>query len=162
MKSLNKVCILLATIATAGSSTQPSLSTVQSPSKLLTSVPSQKESKTMNDNMPSTSRPRPPEVKPIIHNNVRYEQDMQSYYHGGDQPGGYLVAIDPKTNKRIWMLKVYKVTVHDDAGVNTPGCYFRKMKLMSGSDEIEVESEVGGKYLVDLTKQTSTWISGPD
>jgi hypothetical protein len=60
------------------------------------------------------------------------------------------------------MLKVYEVPVHDAAGVSTPGRYFRSMKLISGRDEIEIENEVGGKYLVDLNKRTSTWVSGPD
>ena len=117
----------------------------------------------MNDNLiPSSSRPAPPQVEPIIYKNVRYEQDMQSYYYGGDQPGGYLVAVDPETNNRLWMLKVYQVPVYEAAGVSTLGRYFRKMTLVSGKDEIEIENEVGGKYLVDLSKQESTWISGPD
>ena len=123
---------------------------------------SQKEILNMNDNMPSPSRPAPPEVEPIVYKDIRYEQDMQSYNFGGVQPGGYLVAIDPMTNKRLWMLKVYEVPVHDNVGVSTPGRYFRKMTLVAGRDEIEIENEAGGKYLVDLSKQNSAWISGPD
>ncbi|MCF6283217.1 MAG: hypothetical protein L3J28_13605 [Candidatus Polarisedimenticolaceae bacterium] len=111
---------------------------------------------------PSPSRPPPPTVESILHNNVRYEQDMQSYRYGGDQPGGYLVAIDPSTDARLWMLKVYKITDHDGVGVDVIGRNFRSMKLVPGRDEIEIESEVGGRYLVDLTKRSSTWISGPD
>lgn len=162
MKALNIACILLACIATTACSTKSQLGTDQSSTKVQTDVPPQKETLTMSENIPSPSRPPPPKVEPILHNNVRFEQDMQSYNYGGDQPGGYLVAIDPKTNERLWMLKVYKVTVHDKAGVSTPGRHFRSMKLVPGRDEIEIESEVGGKYLVDLSRQSSTWISGPD
>jgi len=99
---------------------------------------------------------------PIVHNGVRYEQDMESYRYGGTQPGGYLVAIDPATGDRLWMLKVYEVTVHDAAGVSTPGRYFRSMRLVPGRDEIEIESEVGGRYVVDLSQRSAAWISGPD
>ncbi|GLQ91204.1 hypothetical protein GCM10007901_01540 [Dyella acidisoli] len=116
----------------------------------------------MNDDMPSPSRPSAPVVAPILHKGVRYEQDMQSYSHGGTQSGGYLVAIDPKSGERLWMLKVYEVPSQDAAGVSTPGRYFRTMRLLPERDEIEIENEAGGKYIVDLKQRTSTWISGPD
>lgn len=120
-----------------------------------------KENESMSD-MPSPSRPSPPQVEPVVHGGVRYEQDMNSYSHGGTQPGGYLVAMDPATEERLWMLKVYEIPSQDAAGVTTPGRYFRAMRLVPGKDEIEIESEVGGKYLIDLVTRTSTWVSGPD
>lgn len=121
-----------------------------------------KEDEIMSDNMPRPSRPRPPKVVPIEHNGVRYQQDMQSSSYGGDQPGGYLVAIDPASGERLWMLKVYKVPVYDDEFVSSPGRHFRSMRLVPGRDEIEIENEVGGKYLVDLSERSAKWISGPD
>lgn len=117
----------------------------------------------MNDNIPpSPSRPPPPKVAAIEHNGVRYEQDMLSYRFGGTQPGGYLVAVDMASGERLWMLKVYEVTLHEAAGVSTPGRYFRSMRRLPGREELEIESEVGGKYLVDLIKHTAIWLSGPD
>lgn len=110
---------------------------------------------------PSSSRPAPPKVEPVTHNGVRYEQDMQSARYGGTQPGGYLVALDAATGARLWMLKVYEVPVQPGAPFQ-PGRYFRSMRLNAGGDQLEIESEVGGKYLVDLNARTSTWISGPD
>jgi hypothetical protein len=110
---------------------------------------------------PSSSRPAPPKVEPITHDGVRYEQDMQSARYGGTQPGGYLVAIDPATGNRLWMLKVYEVPVQADAPFQ-PGRYFRSMRLGPDGDRLEIESEAGGKYVVDLANRTSTWISGPD
>lgn len=124
--------------------------------------PSNDKAPTMNDDMPSPSRPSPPAVAPIVHNGVRYEQDMQSYRHGGTQSGGYLVAIDQATGERLWMLKVYEVPSQDAAGVSTPGRYFKSMRLLPDGGRIEIESEVGGKYVVDVQKRTSTWMSGPD
>jgi hypothetical protein len=122
-----------------------------------------KETLIMSDNSPRPSRPSPPKVAPILHKGISYEQDMQSYRYGGDQPGGYLVAINPATGERLWMLKVYEVPSQATSGVSlTPGRYFRSMRLIPERDEIEIENEVGGKYLVDLSKRSATWISGPD
>lgn len=116
----------------------------------------------MNDDMPSPSRPSPPVVSPIVHNGVRYEQDMQSYRHGGTQSGGYLVAINQASGERLWMLKVYEIPSQDGAGVSTPGRYFKSMRLLPDGAHIEIESEVGGKYVVDIRERTSMWMSGPD
>src|SRR5262245_38543710 len=85
---------------------------------------SQAKEKSAMDDAPTPSRPAPPNVPPVEHKGVRYQQDMESFRFGGTQRGGYLVAIDPKTGERLWMLKVYPVTDHNEAGVETPGIYF--------------------------------------
>ncbi|MGN6282258.1 hypothetical protein [Frateuria sp.] len=116
----------------------------------------------MNHDKPSSSRPSPPLVEPIVHDGVRYEQDMHGYRHGGTQSGGYLVAVDQATGDHLWALKVYDVPDQDAAGVSTPGRYFKSMRLLPGGGSIEVHSETGGRFAVDLKQRTSTWISGPD
>ena len=98
----------------------------------------------------------------IEHKGLRYQQDFQALRHGGDQRGGYLVAVDPKTGDRLWMLKVYPVADHSAAGVESPGIHFRSMQLVAGREELEIENEVGGRYLVDLNKRSATWVSGPE
>ena len=45
---------------------------------------------------PSASRPSAPVVPAIEHQGVRYAQDSHDD-RAGDQPGGYLVAIDAKS-----------------------------------------------------------------
>lgn len=122
----------------------------------------QTEKPEMPNNVPRPSRPAPPRVLPIEHNGIRYQQDMESFNYGGTQVGGYLVAVQPTTGERLWMLKVYEVPIQDPAIVSTPGRYFRTMHLVPGKNALEIENEVGGKYLVDLDAKTSTWISGPD
>ncbi len=118
------------------------------------------EKHTMNQD-PQASRPAPPDVAPIEIKGVRYQQDMQSYDHGGDQPGGYLCAIDIKTGQRLWMLKVYEVQDHSPSGVDTIGLYFKSMKQVPGRDELEVENESGSRFVVDVVKRTSTPVSKP-
>ncbi len=110
---------------------------------------------------PHTSRPPPPLVAPILHRGVRYEQDLQSWRHGGTQPGGYLVAIEPASGERLWMLQVYEVALQESHGVTTPGRYFRSMALVPGRDELEIENEAGARYRVDLERRSAAWVSGP-
>lgn len=116
----------------------------------------------MNEDKPSPSRPSPPAVEPIVHRGVRYEQDMQAYRHGGTQSGGYLVAVDQANGERLWVLKIYEVPSQDAAGVSTPGRYFKSMRLLPDGRSIEIHSETGDRYTVDLRKRAATWTSGPD
>ena len=123
-----------------------------------------KETLPMNDDdgPGAPSRPAPPAVAPIEIGGVRYQQDMEAGRHGGNGLGGALVAIDPATGARLWMVQVYTVTDHAAAGVSTPGCYFRRMAPSADRASIEIESEVGGVYRVDIARHVATWVSGPD
>jgi hypothetical protein len=109
---------------------------------------------------PSTSRPSAPEVSPIESAGVRYQQDSTDERQG-DQDGGYLVAIDVKTGERLWRQKVYEVPDSRSAGVEMGGIYFSSMRLISGSNELEIENEVGGVYRVDLASHRVQKLSGP-
>ena len=108
------------------------------------------------------SRPALPPVAPVEHGGVRYQQDMEAQRHGGAGRGGYLVAVDPASGGRLWMLKVYDVPDHSAAGVSSPGRYFRRMTLSPDGGQLEIENEAGGVFRVDLAARTSTWVSGPD
>jgi len=122
-----------------------------------------KERPTMNDDhMPAPSRPAPPRVPAIEHDGVRYMQDMDPLRHGGDQPTGYLVAVDPGSGNRLWMLKVYRVPDSGSVGVPSFGRYFKRMTLLPADNAIEIENEVGGVYRVNLAARIATWVSGPD
>lgn len=113
-------------------------------------------------NVMVSSRGSLPLVEPIEIDGVLYQQDTESFRHGGDQPGGYLVAIDPKTGDRLWMLKVYPVEDHRAAGVTGGGLYFRCMSVMTGGGKaLEIVNEAGGRYRVDIAQRTSEQIGGP-
>jgi hypothetical protein len=100
-------------------------------------------------------------VAPVEIDGIRYEQDTESYRHGGDQPGGYLVAIDPKTGNRLWMLKVYPVEDHRAAGVTGGGLYFSSMARVPGEKTLEIVNEAGGRYRVDIARRTAEQVGGP-
>ena len=128
-----------------------------------TDATTDKESPPMSSPGPGRpSRPAPPQVAPVEHGGVRYQQDMDAQRHGGAGRGGYLVAVDPASGQRLWMLKVYDVPDHSAAGVSSPGRYFRRMTLSPDGGQLEIENEAGGVFRVDLAAHTSTWVSGPD
>jgi len=122
-----------------------------------------KENPIMNKKAPpGASRPPPPEVAPVEFQGVRYQPDRDAMAHGGDQPGGYLVALDAATGARLWMLKVYTIGAPSRPDVPVFGRYFKRMTLLPDRNALEIENEVGGVYHVDLAARTSTWVSGPD
>lgn len=107
---------------------------------------------------PSISRPPAPDVKPVVHNGVRYEQDRTDERQG-DQPGGYLVALDAKTGARLWRLKVYELQA--GPGAPTGGAvYFRSMQLAPGGAALDIEDETGVRYSVDLARRTAQRVGG--
>lgn len=111
-------------------------------------------------NGPSASRPSAAVVADIEHLGVRYIQDSHDD-RAGDQPGGYLAAIDIKSGQRLWRLKVYEVPDLRAAGRPTMARYFKSMRLSVDGSALEIENEAGGIYCVDLQSKTVTQVGGP-
>ena len=109
-------------------------------------------------NTPQASRPPAPVIEPIEYDGIRYEQD-RVVGNEEDQNDGYLVAVEIKTGKPLWRLKVYEFPDNNSEGVDNIGLYFRSMRLLIERNEIEVENEAGGQYIVDLLNRTSTHVS---
>lgn len=110
---------------------------------------------------PQGSRPPPPRIQPIVHDGIRYEEDMESGRHGGTGRGGYLVARNAATGERLWSIAVYHVPA---AAPDAPGAasrYFRTMSLVAGGSAIAIEDEAGGRYVVDLASRNVTAETSP-
>lgn len=59
----------------------------------------------MSNLPPSLSRPAPQVAAPIVHLGVRYQQDQEGT--PGKEPGAaYLAAIDPASERLLWLLKI--------------------------------------------------------
>lgn len=110
-------------------------------------------------NNPTTSRPSSPDVPPVEYRGVRYQQDRHDD-SAGDQPGGYLVAIDIKTGERLWRVKVYNIA-QQPPGAPVQALYFRSLQLAPDGRALIVENEAGGVYRVDLSSRSSVQVSGP-
>ncbi len=112
--------------------------------------------------LPSPSRPSPPVVPPVEFEGVRYEQDDYESREKGDQPGGYLAAVDAGTGARLWRLKVYDIADHRAVGLPDLPLMFQSMKLVPGAAELEIENESGSVYRVNLARRTATLVGGPE
>ena len=123
-------------------------------------TPPQPQPEKRNMTTPSASRPSAPVVAPVEHQGVRYAQDGHDD-RAGDQPGGYLVALDAKTGHRLWRLKVYDVPDARAHGRPALPRYFRALRLGVDPSSLEIENDAGGVYRLDLAAHTSTQISGP-
>jgi hypothetical protein len=85
---------------------------------------------------------------------VRYEQD-RFHDRDGDQPGGYLVAIDLKTGARLWRLKVY--AIDHGPGAPTGGArFFGAMHVGADGRSLDIVDEFGFRFRVDLADRTVT------
>jgi hypothetical protein len=113
----------------------------------------------MANNAPTSSRPPLPEVPPVEYEGVRYAQDGLGSEAGGDQASGYLAAIDMRSGAHLWRLQVYELA--DPGAAGDCARHFRSMRLVPGRAELEIESETGSRYLVDLAGRTSTLLSSP-
>lgn len=109
---------------------------------------------------PSASRPPAPQVQPLVHEGVRYQED-QTDERNGDQAGGYLVAVDAASGTRLWRLRVYALPDTRASGLSQPGLHFRALRLADGGKALEVENESGGIYRVDLASRNVTHVGGP-
>jgi hypothetical protein len=109
---------------------------------------------------PSSSRPPSPVVAPVEHDGVRYVQDSFDERQG-DQPGGYLAAVDAKTGARLWRLQVYPVPDYRSAGLPAMVRNFRAMRLAADGRALEIENESGALYRVELATRAVSQLSGP-
>lgn len=107
-----------------------------------------------------TTRPPPPAVAPVEYAGIRYIQDTWDT-RNGDQPGGYLVAIDMRTDTRLWRIAVYKVPANHPAGLAPIEIFFQAMSISPDGGHLRIEDEVGGTYRVDLRTRAVEQIGGP-
>lgn len=89
-------------------------------------------------------------MPPIEYKSIRYQQDDESLKYGADGNCGWLVAIDPETGARLWVVKIYHVS-QPTKNAPTDGGYlwFGKFEV-AAENKLRIETEVGSAYLLDL------------
>ncbi|HET6803834.1 MAG TPA: hypothetical protein VFH59_00135 [Frateuria sp.] len=97
----------------------------------------------------SGSRGRPPAVAPVVHDGVRYEQ-LKNLTAEGLPPGGYVVATDVASGKRLWTSRLYASTVDPNIEADVQWTFFKAMRLDAAQGVLVVEDEKGRIYRVDL------------
>jgi len=97
----------------------------------------------------SSSRGRPPAVSPVVHDGVRYEQ-VKNLTAEGLPPGGYVMATQVSSGKRLWISRVYESKVDPNIEADVQWTFFKAMSLDAAQGVLVIEDEKGRTYRVDL------------
>jgi hypothetical protein len=99
-------------------------------------------------------RSGPDPVDPVRSGGIRYEAVPWGKARGLDQNGGYVAAIEEKSGKELWLLKVYDVSYDGDMEADKQDVFITSLEIDQG--RLTVESESGDRYAVDLQSRTVT------
>lgn len=100
----------------------------------------------------SAKRVGPPRVNSVIIGDVRYKAIHWGRERGFGQNGGYIAAVDVKTNKELWTLKVYNVDYEGGKEEDALDVFIASMKADDG--KLIIRDEDDCRYSVDVTTRT--------
>ncbi len=98
----------------------------------------------------------PKDVEPVIFDGVKYVAVHWGQARGLDQNGGYVEAFDLKTNKSLWLLRIYKIT-YDVREKDIQDVFITKMSMEHGA--LKVANEKGEMFSVDPATRLVTKVS---
>ncbi len=100
--------------------------------------------------MLTPSRKAPPEVPPISHDGVRYQQVLSGAELGEPGRSGYLGAYDADTGERLWHVRVYEHERAEHLEEDVQDVFFASMQLLEASRRLLIENERGERFEVDI------------
>jgi hypothetical protein len=115
----------------------------------------------MSNPLSAPSHPSQPQVAPIEHAGVRYEQDTARQRQPDAQRGGWLVATDAASGAQLWRVQLYANPFDAASPVGSPPRWFRRMHLTADGTRIDIEDDTGTQYAVDLATRTVTVRQSP-
>ena len=104
---------------------------------------------------PRAKRVAPPDVPAVMVGGVRIEALHWGRSRDLKQNGGYIAAVDPKSGRELWTLKVYDVAYDGKMEEDVQDVFIRKMTKMSPSRLLIVD-EKGRRYSVEVNARTVT------
>lgn len=90
--------------------------------------------------------PEPPRVS---HAGIRYEAVAWGRSRGLPQNGGYVVAVDEKTAKECWIVKVYDAAPDDGKEADKRDIFITEMKLEADRRHLHITNERGAVFRLD-------------
>lgn len=104
----------------------------------------------MPNPLSAPSHPSPPQVAPVEHAGVRYEQDTKRQSQPDAQRGGWLVARDAVSGAQLWSVQLYANPYDAASPVGSPPRWFTRMRLAAGGTALEIEDDIGTQFTVDI------------
>lgn len=99
-------------------------------------------------------RARVPEPPPVSRGGMRYETANFEKSDGLDQNSGYIAAVDEKTGRRQWVLKVYDVSYKTDLEADLQDVFINKLELSEDGSRLYVTNEEDRRFEVRLADRS--------
>jgi len=109
----------------------------------------------------SSSEMSPPVVAAFVRDGVRYEQDVERQRRGDALRGGWLVARDAASGRKLWEAEVYANPCDPASPAGSPAIWFARMAFAGAADAVVIENTSGGRYEVDLRTHAVRQTAGP-
>jgi hypothetical protein len=109
----------------------------------------------------SASEMSPPVVAAIERDGVRYEQDVERQRRDDAMRGGWLVARDAASGRKLWEAEVYANPSDPKSPVGSAAIWFSRMAFDDGAGAVVIENTVGGRFEVDLRTHAVRQTAGP-
>ena len=95
-----------------------------------------------------SSRPRIPQVAPVMIGAVRYEPTVQTTTPGPEHAPGVLGAYDATTGVRLWTLNVYTRSIDSRIEADVQEDHIKCLTATSDG-KLQIVTETGRRYEVD-------------
>ncbi len=95
-----------------------------------------------------SSRPRIPQVAPVMIGAVRYEPTVQTTTPGPEHAPGVLGAYDATTGVRLWTLNVYTRSIDSRIEADVQEDHIKSLTATSDG-KLQIVTETGRRYEVD-------------
>lgn len=98
---------------------------------------------------PAGSRRPPPQVDPVVHNGVRFEQARSGLPLDAEDTSGWMRATDEASGAEVWLKQIYqRPPVDGSVPAGGPGVIYMKSIEIAG-DRLRVTNTLGAAFLVD-------------
>jgi hypothetical protein len=102
---------------------------------------------------PAGKRVAPPKVKPVKIGDLRFEALHWGKERGLGQNGGYVAALDARTGKELWVLRVYTIDYRDDLEEDVQDIFIESLAA-GPRGTLKVVDEQRRRYTVDPATRT--------
>lgn len=98
-------------------------------------------------------RNAPPEPPPVCNDGIRYEALLWGRVRGLPQNGGYVLAIEERSGKELWLTQIYKNIDDGDKEQDKQDVFIVSLVLDAGKQELRIENERGQTFFLDLVNR---------
>lgn len=100
------------------------------------------------------SREEPSDVDPVSADGIRYEAVHWGKAIDLGQNGGYVRAVDARTEQELWTQKVYDIDYTRDMEPDRLDVFITRLVLSDDARTLTIDDENGRTWVLDLVTRT--------